>query len=1045
MSHKKFILSCILFCSLIFSSFNTFAWQIKYPEPDERFSQVFAHLSDRKDKRTEILGLTETINPASGVSSDQVTIAIGEPGLNFRHVQTFGTSEVGYLTDSYHLNAPSGLFIDTNDNLYVVEDHGYRLLRYNSSGENTLTLGEAGFCNDSLDPTSFCTPQDIAVDLLGNFWVATGNRVVKFDANGLYQTQLPIPNSEGWWSSGDDTTHFRSTRGVALDNINARLFVSDRNNHRVQVYSLVSGEPVYSATIGETGVLGDDNAHFYSPQRMVVDNLGRLYVVDLNNHRVQRCTLSGSWECAPFGPAPDSYYPRGISSDVSGNIYIYDSDFSRVVKCTDAGNCSDLVGSLSYSQDVAVDSHGNLFLGAYGHSIIKKYNSSGAFISNYLGTFHQSYFPDGEYIFSAHGVEVAADGSLYVTELNGQRLLKFNSSGIRQWAVGDPGAWGEGNYQFNSPEGNPAISAAGLIYVPDGNNNRIQIFDANGSYISSFGSQGIGDYQFNYPAGIFISPENGYIYIADVYNSRVQVFNSNHVYIGTIGETGVGGSDDAHFDGPYDVAVDEAGFVYVADYYNFRVQKCTFNISNYTCATFSGDTGNIGDAFDYLQPQSVEVDQAGRVYVVDQGNNRIQVFDTSGAYLTTIGGAWGSRSGEFRLTTGLALDGYGNVYVGDFINNRVEKFSPGIPGWRQANINAFGDLDNGNIHTLTPFAGSLYAGTWNGSGNGAQIWKMDENHHWTQAASPGFGDGNNVGINHLLPYNGQLYAGVRNDYTGASIYRSIDGSTWNPVVTDGFGGSLNTAVYTMESFNGQIYAGTAVWDEDYGAEIWRSSSGDFGTWEQVVSNGFDSIDNYIMRNSAVHNGALFFTASNFNKPDYASTSGALLIRSTSGDPGSWTKAALNGFGDTNNCIISGLVSYEGYLYASTTSWYPEGIQVWRCQACDSQDSWEKVVDNGFGNTKNEGYSNLIEYDNNLYVVIGNRDTGMEVWRSETGDSGEWYQLMTGGFGDIYNVSPYFKNLAVFNQLLFIGAENYVNGPEIWEMANNFLYLPFVIR
>lgn len=1038
-------MSCIFLCCLIFGSTTTFAWQIENPKPDEPFNQEFSHLQGREDARTEVLGLTETVKPTSAYSSGKVEIAVGEPGFSFRHVQTFGTSEIGYLTDSYHLNAPSGVFIDANDNLYVVEDNGYRLLRYNSSGVNTLTLGTAGFCDDSLDPTAFCTPQDVAADLSGNFWVATGNRAVKFDANGIYQTQLPLPNFRGSWSSGEDSTHFRSTAGVALDNINGRLFVSDRNNHRVQVYILGGSEPVYSATIGETGVSGSDNEHFKYPRRITVDNLGRLYVVDSSNYRVQRCSFSGSWACAPFGPTPGSYVPRGISSDASGNIYIYDSNYGRVLKCTPAGICADLASSLSYSQDVAVDSQGNLFLGAYGHSVIKKYNSSGAFIKNYLGIYHESYFPDGPYIFSAHGVEVAADGSLYATELNGQRLLKFNSSGVRQWAVGDPGAWGEENDQFNSPEGNPAISATGLIYVPDGNNDRIQIFDADGSYIGSFGSYGVGNYQFSYPAGIAISPVNGYIYIADVNNSRVQVFNSSHVFIGTIGETGVWGSDNAHFDGPYDVAVDEAGIVYIADYYNYRVQKCIFNISNYACTTFIGETGNIEYGFEYLQPQSVEVDQAGRVYVVDQYNGRIQVFDASGAYLTTIGGGWGSRPGEFRIPTGLALDENGNVYVGDFRNNRVEKFSPGLPGWQQANINAFGDITNGNIHTITPFAGNMYAGTYNGSGNGAQIWKMDVNHHWTQAASPGFGDGNNKGFNDLLDFNGQLYAGVRNDVSGASIYRTSDGSTWYPVVTNGFTGPLNASVYTMESFNGQIYAGTGVWDENFGAEIWRSPSGDPDTWVQVVSNGYDSIDNYTMRNSAVHNGALFFTSFNINKPDYASTSGALIIRSTTGNQGSWTKAALNGFGDTNNFVISGLVSYGDYLYASTSSWNPEGIQVWRCQTCDGQDSWEKVVDNGFGNPKNEGYSNLIEYEDNLYVVIGNRDTGMEVWRSESGDSGDWTPIMTGGFGDIYNISPYFKNLAVFNQSLFIGTENSANGPEIWQMVKSLIYLPVVIR
>lgn len=1042
MFHKNYILAFVSLCALILGSTTTLAGP--FGNPDERFPQEYPNQQETIHPRIDSLGDTPRLVSSTAYSPEKTEIVVGNPGLSFQYLQTIGVTEIGYDTDSYHLNAPSGLFVDASDSLYVVEEHGYRLLRYNSSGVNTLTLGMPSFCNDTLNPTAFCTPQDIAVDLAGNIWLATGNRVVKFDASGIYQTQLPLPSASGTWYSGTDNTHFRTTAGVALDNLNGRLFVSDRNNHRVQVYTLSTGEPVYSSTIGVTGVSGSDNTHFNSPRRMSVDNLGRLYVVDFNNYRVQRCSFTVSWTCEPFGPGPGSYTPRGISSDTSGNIFIYDQEFSRVVKCTPDNICSDLATSLSYSQDVAVDSTGNLFIGAYGHSIIKKYNNSGSFFSNYLGTYHMSYFPDGDYIYSPSGIEVANDGSIYVTEMNGHRLLKFNQNGVRQWAVGDPGAWGTETDQFNTPEGNPAISSAGLIYVPDGNNHRIQIFDASGIFINSFGSEGAGIYQFRYPAGIAISPTNGYIYVADVQNHRIQVFNSSHTYIGTIGITGISGTDSLHFNLPYDVDVDASGMVYVADYNNYRVQKCSFDITSYSCTTFAGITGVLGDDFDYLEPQSVEVDQAGKVYIADQWNDRVQVFDANGAYLTTIGGNWGSRPGDFRIMTGLALDRYGNVYAGDFRNNRIQIFSPGILGWRQANINAFGDLNNGNIHTITPFNGKLYAGTYNGSGDGAQVWSAGLDYNWAITALPGFGDGNNVGVNHLLAFNDQLYAGVRNDVSGASIYRTSNGTTWSPVVTAGFTSTLNAAVYTMESFNGQIYAGTGVWDEAYGAEIWRSPSGDAGTWEQVVSNGYDSPDNYIMRNSAVHNGAIFFVSQNINKPDYASSSGSLIIRSTTGDPGSWTKAALNGFDDTNNFVISGLASYGDYLYASTSSWYWEGIQVWRCQSCDGQESWEKVVEDGFGNENNFGYSGLIEFDNFLYLIIGNRETGIEVWRSQTGDNEDWTQVMTGGFGDIKNISPYFKNLAVFDNALFIGTENSASGPKIWQTLKTF-HLPLVFR
>ncbi len=59
---------------------------------------------------------------------------------------------------------------------------------------------------------------------------------------------------------------------------------------------------------------------------------------------------------------------------------------------------------------------------------------------------------------------------------------------------------------------------------------------------------------------------------------------------------------------------------------------------------------------------------------VDQGNNRIQKFDSNGKFITKWG-SLGNGNGQFNGTGGIATDAStGNVYVGDSDNNRVEKF-----------------------------------------------------------------------------------------------------------------------------------------------------------------------------------------------------------------------------------------------------------------------------------------------------------------------------------------------------------------------------------
>jgi hypothetical protein len=83
-----------------------------------------------------------TLDPALATDS---TSPLGQPGLSFRYVGTFGVTEEPYPADVAHLNGPNGMFIDATDSLYVVEERGQRLLKYDDAGVVTLTIGHAAF------------------------------------------------------------------------------------------------------------------------------------------------------------------------------------------------------------------------------------------------------------------------------------------------------------------------------------------------------------------------------------------------------------------------------------------------------------------------------------------------------------------------------------------------------------------------------------------------------------------------------------------------------------------------------------------------------------------------------------------------------------------------------------------------------------------------------------------------------------------------------------------------------------------------------------
>ncbi len=956
------------------------------------------------------------------VASPAVTV--GQSGLSFRYVQTFGVTDQAYPADTNHLYLPTGLFIDSSDNVYIAENRGSRVLRYDSAGNNTLALGTAGLCYTT--DYVFCAPNDLVADNQGNVWVADGNRVVEYSASGVFSQTIPA-NTSG--DSGNDNTHFNSIPGIAY--LNGRLFVADQNNQRVQVYYVATGTPVYSTTIGVTGVAGGDNLHFNNPWGLSLDSSGRLYVVDNGNNRVQRCTYNSTWNCSPLDTGLNN--PRGITVDSANNVYIADSANGRIVKCASGGGCNDLINGIDgWANDVAVDSSGNVYLALWAKDIVAEYDSSGNELGVYKGVPYEPYVPDNQRLNQPRGVAVATDGSIFVGEDNGNRLVKMSPDGTHQWAYGIAGVWGSDTTHLGAwwagVQGNPAIDSAGRIIVADTGNGRIQIFNPTGSLFSTFGSGGSGPYQFACPTGVALNPLNGDIVIADVCNQRVQIFTSKYIYKATLGVTGTIGSNSTHFNYPRGVAVDSTGAIYVADSENYRVQKCTLSGSGESCSTFAGVTGMQGsDLGHFSHPMRVAVDSVNRVYVADEWNNRVQVFDLNGAYLTTIGGNWGANSGELRGPEGIAVDGAGNVYVADSGNHRVQKYAPGVPGWQQVNVNGFGDKNNELVTALAPFAGQLYAGMDNESGSGAQLWRSANGVAWTPVMTNGFGITLNMSVKTLYSFQGQFYAGTSDSKTksGGELWRSLDGLNWTRVISRGFGDPTNGEVFHLIEFGSQLYASVWSYTRTHGAEIWRSTSGNTNDWTRVVTNGFGNANNMVIHSLEVFSGSLYAGTYGYNfwGPPYTSSGGEVWRTS---DGLTWVKVSASGFGDLNNYAFSALAAYKGFLYVGAMNMNADN-QIWRCQLCDGSD-WQKVIDHGLGQSSTEA---LFVANSWLYYTLADYVNGLKVFRTSNGV--DWESAALNGFGNSNNVQIHWDHPAgIFNDRLYLGTWNWRNGTQIWK-------------
>lgn len=208
-----------------------------------------------------------------------------------------------------------------------------------------------------------------------------------------------------------------------------------------------------------------------------------------------------------------------------------------------------------------------------------------------------------------------------------------------------------------------AIGRDGQVYVVDGGNHQVAVFDASGQRTTSLGMMGSDEGQFLDPLGIDTGP-GGEVYVADKGNKRIVVFDANGDYRRML-TLSVDDEDIV----PVDVAVDARGeTLFVTDNAAHRV--AVFDVRGKFLHAF-GAEGDADGQFRF--PATIDVDAAGNVYVVDVLNARVQKFNADGEYLLTIG-ELGGKAGTFYRPKGVAASDDGRVFVSDSFLGVVHVF-----------------------------------------------------------------------------------------------------------------------------------------------------------------------------------------------------------------------------------------------------------------------------------------------------------------------------------------------------------------------------------
>jgi sugar lactone lactonase YvrE len=549
-------------------------------------------------------------------------------------------------------------------------------------------------------------PDGVALDASGNLYTAnvgSGN-IVKLDQFG---NQTSVGGGAGMWDDAVDLA--------------GNLYFTNFGSNCVTKAPIGGG----SSTCLGTGLSG--------PTGIAVDAAGNLYIADSGNAQVVEISAGGLQSTLATGLAGVS----NVAVDKLGNVFAAASSATSITKIPAGGGSTTTVGAgLTGPQGVAVDLDGNVFV-SQSNGTVAEITPSGTQstlpitgLSNPLNLAVDSsgnlYIPDRAagivVVFNAHQAtlgyaEVCTGGQPTPCSQTATLNFSFGSDTFASAAYVTAGVAGLDFSQSSTTCTLTSTSCSivvkftpqapgtrtGALFVTDSAGNNLTVPLSGGGFGAAMvfdpfvASAPFGATTFNDPGGLAVDGNgilNGNIFVAD--NLACQIFkvDSNHnitvfAGTGTCGFFGDGAAAaGAQLNGPFGVVMDGAGNVYIADRLNHAIRKVDLKGNISTVAGqggmpggFSGDGGPATSAH-LNAPFSVALDAPGNLYIADYLNNRIRKVDLAGI-ITTIAGSsltpgFGGDGGlataaQLNKPQGVRLDAVGNVFIADTFNNVIRK------------------------------------------------------------------------------------------------------------------------------------------------------------------------------------------------------------------------------------------------------------------------------------------------------------------------------------------------------------------------------------
>ncbi len=265
-----------------------------------------------------------------------------------------------------------------------------------------------------------------------------------------------------------------------------------------------------------------------------------------------------------------------------------------------------LESSMVLPTGVAINSKGHVFIANKGKVKLAEFDGNGNFIRSLAE----------DVLVAPHGLRVDKDDNIWVTDIETHMVFRINPNGRISLVLGQKGTSGlidetRNLILFNKPA-DVAFGLNAEIYIADGyGNSRMVKLDKHGNFIKAWGEKGEDNGNFNNPHNVVVD-NRGLVYVADRHNNRIQVFNANGDFITVWNHLGT----------PWGLAINANQNIFMTDGTNEKILK--LNLKGDILGTYSGGAGQ--DVGQMQTAHGIALDKNQAIYVTEVLNWRVQKF-----------------------------------------------------------------------------------------------------------------------------------------------------------------------------------------------------------------------------------------------------------------------------------------------------------------------------------------------------------------------------------------------------------------------------------